>query len=186
VTNANPPNKLAFVDAHAHLYDSRVVPYGIFSRKDAVFEALIGDYRALPRTFLLDDYLRATSSRQVEGIVWHEFISDDTLKEMAWAERLAAGSDVPTAFVGLVDFADPGLPRRLDVYRAVPNLTEVRQHLAWSTRDPLRRLASRSDFMTDSTWLKGLSCLKGTDLRCGLEVFAPQLAQLLAVMLTNS
>ena len=72
VTIADPPNKLAFVDAHAHLYDSRVVPYGIFSRRDAVFEALVGDYAALPRTFLLGDYLRATSSRQVEGVVWHE------------------------------------------------------------------------------------------------------------------
>jgi predicted TIM-barrel fold metal-dependent hydrolase len=182
VTIADPPNKLAFVDAHAHLYDSRVVPYGIFSRRDAVFEALVGDYAALPRTFLLDDYLRATSSRQVEGVVWHEFISDDTLKEMAWAERLAVASDVPMALVGLVDFADPDLPRRLDVYRAVPNLTAVRQHLGWNERDPLRRMASRGDFMTDPTWLKGLDSLKGQELRCGLEVFAPQLAQVLAVV----
>ena len=182
MTIADPPNKLAFVDAHAHLYDSRVVPYGIFSRRDGVFEALVGDYAELPRTFLLDDYLRATSSRQVEGLVWHEFISDDTLKEMAWAERLAVASDVPMALVGLVDFADPDLPRRLDVYRAAPNLTAVRQHLAWNERDPLRRMASRGDFMTDPAWLKGLDTLKGQELRCGLEVFAPQLAQVLAVV----
>ena len=89
MTTANPSNRLAFVDAHTHLYDSRVVPYGIFSRIDPVFEALVGDYTALPRIFLLDDYLRATSSRKAVGIVWHEFISDDTLKEMAWSERLA-------------------------------------------------------------------------------------------------
>jgi predicted TIM-barrel fold metal-dependent hydrolase len=36
--------------------------------------------------------------------------------------------------------------------------------------------------MTDPAWLKGLNNLKGTDLRCGLEVFAPQLAQVLAVV----
>jgi hypothetical protein len=63
-------------------------------------------------------------------------------------------SDVAMALVGLVDFADPDLPRRLDVYRAVPNLTAVRQHLGWNEHDPLRRMASRRDFMTDPKWLK--------------------------------
>jgi predicted TIM-barrel fold metal-dependent hydrolase len=182
MTIADPPDKPAFVDAHAHLYDSRVVPYEIFSRRDPSFEALVGDYAALPRTFLLRDYLQASSSRKVQGIVWHEFISENASEEMAWAERLGADSNVPMALVGLVDFADPGLARRLDVYRAVPNLTAVRQHLGWNERDSLRRMASRGDFMTDPGWLKGLNSLKGQDLRCGLEVFAPQLAQVLAVV----
>src|SRR5262249_41685639 len=146
------PHRLAFVDAHVHLYDSRVVPYAIFARRDAVFEALVGDYAALPRTFLLDDYLRATASRRPAGLIWHEFISDDALGEMAWAERLAAASSVPMALVGLVDFADPNLARRLDAYRALPHLTAVRQHLGWNARDPLRRMAPRPDFMTDPSW----------------------------------
>jgi hypothetical protein len=65
---------------------------------------------------------RATSSRKVEGIVLHEFISEDPLKEMIWAEKLAAASGVPMALVGLADFADPGLSHHLDVYRAIPVL----------------------------------------------------------------
>lgn len=105
----SPRKKQAVVDAHAHLYDGRALRYDIFERRDAVFEALVGDYAALPRTYLLDDYLRAARSRTVQGIVWHEFISADAEKEMAWAARLAAASDVPMALVGLVDFAAPGL-----------------------------------------------------------------------------
>jgi predicted TIM-barrel fold metal-dependent hydrolase len=175
-------DKLAFVDAHAHLYDSRALRYGIFDRKDAGFEALVGDYSALPRTYLLDDYLKATESRKVEGIIWHEFISDDPLKEIAWAEKLAAASEVPMALVGLVDFADPDLPRRLDIYGSIPNLTAVRQHLGWDERNPLRRMASRPDFMTDPAWLRGLDRLKRQNLQCGLEVFAPQLARLLTIV----
>jgi predicted TIM-barrel fold metal-dependent hydrolase len=182
MTTASLPNGRAFVDSHAHLYDGRVIRYGIFERNDPNFEALVGDYSALPRSYLLDDYLHATLSRKVEGIVWHEFISDDPLKEMAWAEELVAASDVPMALVGLVDFADPGLPQRLDVYRSIPNLTAVRQHLGWDERNPLRRMASRPDFMTDLAWLKGLGRFAGQNLRCGLEVFAPQLPQLLAVV----
>jgi predicted TIM-barrel fold metal-dependent hydrolase len=180
MTNASPSN--AFVDAHAHLYNSLVIRHGIFERKDPIFEALVGDYSALPRTYLLDDYLRATTSRKVEGIVWHEFITEEPLKEIAWAEKMAAASAVPMALVGLVDFADPGLPQRLEVYRPLPNLTAVRQHLGWDERNPLRCIACRSDFMTDPAWLKGLDRLGGENLRCGLEVFAPQLPELLTVV----
>jgi predicted TIM-barrel fold metal-dependent hydrolase len=185
MTSSHSRTRPAFVDAHAHLYDSRHIRYGIFERKDPIFEALVGNYSALPRTYLVDDYLRATSSRKVEGVVWHEFIAEDPLKEMAWAEKLAAASDVPMALVGPVDFADPGLPHRLDVYHAIPNLTAVRQHLGWDGRNSLRRMAARPDFMTDPAWLKGLDSLRGQNLRCGLEVFAPQLPQLLAVVRTH-
>ena len=170
------------VDAHAHLYDSRFVRYGVFERKDPIFEALVGDYAALPRAYLLEDYLQATCSRKVEGIVWHEFIAEDPLEELQWAEKLASRSDVPIALVGLVDFAEPGLAHRLDLYGSIPKLTAVRQHLGWDSRDPLRRMAARPDFMSDGAWLAGLEQLKGRDLRCGLEVFSSQLEQLLEVV----
>jgi predicted TIM-barrel fold metal-dependent hydrolase len=39
--------------------------------------------------------------------------------------------------------------------------------------------------VTDPAWLKGLGNLKRQNLRCGLEVFAPQLPQLLAVVRTH-
>ncbi len=182
MTISHSPGKLAFVDAHAHLYDSGAIRYGIFDHKDPAFEALVGSYSALPRAYLLDTYIQATSSRKVEGIIWHEFISEDPLKEIAWAEKLAGASEVPMALVGLVDFADPVLPDRLDIYGTIPNLTAVRQHLGWDEHNPLRRMASRPDFMTDPAWLKGLGTLKSQNLRCGLEVFAPQLAQLLAIV----
>jgi predicted TIM-barrel fold metal-dependent hydrolase len=182
MTVPHSPSRAAFVDAHAHLYDSRVIRYAIFERNDPTFEALVGNYSALPRSYLVEEYLRATRSRKVEGIVWHEFISEDPLKEMAWAEKLAAASDVPMALVGLVDLADPGLASRLEVYQAIPNLTAVRQHLGWDVHNPLRSMSSRPDLMTDPAWLRGLDSLTGQNLRCGLEVFAPQLPQLLAVV----
>lgn len=48
MTNSPSPSRAAFVDAHAHLYDSRVISYGIFERKDPIFEALVGDYSISP------------------------------------------------------------------------------------------------------------------------------------------
>ena len=34
-----------------HLYDSRAVRYGVFEHRDPTFEALVGDYSGLPRTY---------------------------------------------------------------------------------------------------------------------------------------
>jgi predicted TIM-barrel fold metal-dependent hydrolase len=170
------------VDAHAHLYDARVNRHGIFQRRDPGFEAFVGDYAALPRWFLPDDYRAAAGSRDIAGIIWHEFISDDPVREVAWAQQVADASDLPMALVGLVDFADPGLPERLDTYHAFPNLTAVRQHLGWDADNPLRRFAARPDLLSDPRWLAGLARLEGTSLRCGLEVFAPQLRDVLAVV----
>src|SRR5262245_31744715 len=63
MTTPSFTRRTAIIDAHAHLYDGGANRYGIFATKDPAFEAFVGDYSALPRTYLLDDYLRATSSR---------------------------------------------------------------------------------------------------------------------------
>jgi predicted TIM-barrel fold metal-dependent hydrolase len=47
---------------------------------------------------------------------------------------------------------------------------------------PLRRFAARPDLLTDPAWRAGLSCLRGWDVACGLEVFAHQLPELLDVV----
>jgi predicted TIM-barrel fold metal-dependent hydrolase len=182
MTVASSIGVTAIVDAHVHLYDNRANRYGIFEREDPGFEAFVGDYSALPRTYPIDDYLHATSSRKIDGIIWHEFIAEDPIEEVRWAQQLATSSEVPMALVGLVDFRDPDLPERLDIYRSFSNLTAVRQHLGWDEHNPLRRFAPRADLMKDPDWLRGLERLKGENLRCGLEVFASQLPDLLNVV----
>lgn len=171
-----------FVDAHVHLYDNDAISYGVFRQRDPVFERLVGDYSSLPARFLLDDYLVATKSRNVEALIWHEFISDDPVKELTWAAELASASPVPIGLVGLVDFADAELEQRLDVYNTLPALKGIRQHLGWDKDDLLRRMASRGDYLNDPAWLKGIERLDELNLRCGLEVFGPQLAEIIPVI----
>ena len=74
---------------------------------------------SLPRTYVLDDYLRATRLRDVSGLVWHEFVAEDTLGELTCEQQLAGSAPLPMALVGLVDFAEPGLQRPLEAYREV-------------------------------------------------------------------
>ena len=95
------------VDAHVHLFDHTANRHEFLERRDKTFEALVGDYAALPRTYLIDDYLRDSGSRRVEGIVWHEFLSTDPLGEAHWGQALADASPIPKAVVALVEFGDP-------------------------------------------------------------------------------
>ena len=43
--------QLRIVDAHVHLHDSDVNRHGFLDEKDDVFEALVGDYSALPKKY---------------------------------------------------------------------------------------------------------------------------------------
>ena len=128
---ATTPPPLAIVDAHVHLYDSKANAHGFLDQQDEVYEALVGDYSALPRTYLPDDYLMDTAGCTVEGVVWHEYLSDDALKEVQWGQHLAERSPVPQAMVALVDFLDPRLDERLQAYRSLSRVTAVREHLGW-------------------------------------------------------
>jgi predicted TIM-barrel fold metal-dependent hydrolase len=177
--------KRRIIDAHMHLYDSQENRYGHIEQADAMMEALLGDYSALPRRYMFEDYVADLRDVQIDGIVWHEFIAVDPLREAEWAQRLTERLPVPMAIVELVDFLAPDLETRLDAYAQHANVTAVRQHMGWDARNPLRCMAKRGDLFQHSRWREGVRRLKNCKFRCSLEVFSPQLPELLAVIREN-
>ena len=169
---------LSIFDAHVHLFDCKANTHDFLEREDPTFRTIVGDYSALPRRYLPEDYLKASASCQVEGILWHEFLSADPVGEARWGQRLADASRLRQPLVVLVDFLDPALEERLEAYAALPNVVAVREHLGWDTGNALRRFAKRPDLLTDPTWREGLGALGRHGFKCGLEVFAPQLCDL--------
>jgi predicted TIM-barrel fold metal-dependent hydrolase len=176
------PGKPRIVDAHVHLYDGGENRYEHLERVDAMFEALIGDYSTLPRRYMFEDYLGDESGLEIDGIVWHEFMAADPLREVEWGQRLADTLPIPMAIVGLVDFLAPDLEARLERYDECANVAAVREHLGWDEGNPLRRFAKRGDLLSDPRWQRGLSLLKGDRFKCSLEVFSSQLPELLPVI----
>lgn len=174
--------KRSIIDAHVHLYDHRQNRHEFLERDDPMFQALVGDYSSLPKNYGLHDYLAASPELKLEGLIWTEFLSADPVQEVRWAQRLANTMPVPTALIGLVDFLDPDLERRLQIYADCPNVAGVREHLGWDATNPLRRFAKRPDLLTDTRWLQGLALLARHRFTCSLEVFAPQLPALEAVV----
>lgn len=177
-----PPDPAPRAIVDAHLYDSTVNRHAFLDRPDPTMTALVGDYAALPRRYLLADYLADSRSCRVTGLVAHEYLAADPLAEMRWLQRQADAAAIRVAIVALADFADPGLDARLEAYRDLPAITAVRQHLGWHDTRPDRHFASRPDLLADPAWRRGLARLRPTGWRCGLEVFAPQLACLAQVV----
>ena len=177
--------KRKIVDVHLHLYDHRANRHEFLESDDRMFRALIGDYSSLPRTYLLNDYLADASDVEVEGVVWNEFLSTDPVKEVLWAQNLAEVAPLPVALVGLVDLTSPDLERVLDAYSQRSHLAAVRQHLGWDEQNPLRRFAPRGDLLADPRLLQGLRSLAKHNLKCSLEMFAPQIKDFRAVVEQN-
>jgi predicted TIM-barrel fold metal-dependent hydrolase len=173
---------LRIVDAHVHLYDHQQHHHAFLDQADPGYEAFVGNYDALPRRFLLDDYLAQTRGYRVDAIVWHEFLSDDPCREAAWAQQLADAGGMKHALVARVDFLDPSLEATLEHYESLSHVTAVREHMAWDERQPLRRFARRPDLLRDPSWRKRLRLLDGRRFKCGLEVFASQLGELAEVV----
>jgi predicted TIM-barrel fold metal-dependent hydrolase len=181
----NASKKRRIIDAHLHLYDHKQNRHDFLERVDPMFQALVGDYFALPRRYLLENYLADEPDLEIAGLVWNEFLSSDPLREVLWAQRMADGLQVPMAIVGLVDFLAPDLEARLDAYAQCANVAAVREHLGWDRENPMRRFAKRPDLLTDPHWRLGLKRLAKYRFKCSLEVFSPQLADLLAVVRLN-
>jgi predicted TIM-barrel fold metal-dependent hydrolase len=169
---------LPILDCHQHFYDAGRFHYPVFATRSEGFEALVGDYSALPRIYLPDDYARDTSALNVVGTVWAEFISTDPVGETRWAQDLANTTGRPDGIIALVDFSNPDLPGTLDAYASTNRIHCVRQHLGRHPANPLLRYATAPRLMSDAAWRRGLASLRGRNLICEIEIFAPQLPEL--------
>jgi predicted TIM-barrel fold metal-dependent hydrolase len=169
------------IDCHVHFLDASRFRYPIFSERSAGFEALVGDYSALPRRYLPEDYLADAAGLHIEGTVWAEFMSSMPLEELRWAQSLADASGQPRATIACVDFRAPDLESTLEVYLGMGRVRAVRQHLVWHPTNDLLRFAQAPDLMDDVAWRRGVASLRNHDLACEIEVFATQLADLTSV-----
>ena len=172
---------LPILDCHQHFIDARRLTYPVFAQRSAGFEALVGDYAALPRVYLPQNYARDVAGLNVVATVGAEFIADHAQAELRWLSGLGAAGGHPDALIAPVDFQSPDLAGRLDLWASLGRVRAVRQHLAWHPTNPLLRYASRPDLLAHPDWRRGLARLRGRGLVCELELFSTQPPQLAAV-----
>ncbi len=170
------------IDSHIHFYDYEVNTHTFLNEFDPNYAAFVGDYSALPRIYLPEDYLQESQNYQVDGVIWHEFLSENAIQEVNWASRIARQTELSMAMVAIIDFLDPALPEKLDIYQSISKVTSIREHMVWDDHNPKKRFAKRPDLLRDPNWQKQLKILNQYDFKCGLEVFSPQLLDLMTVV----
>jgi predicted TIM-barrel fold metal-dependent hydrolase len=172
---------IPIIDCHVHFVDANRFRYPIFAQHSAGFEELVGDYSALPRRYLPENYRADACGLQIEQTVFAEFMSDTPLEELRWAQSLAKATGFPNGMVASVDFQAPDIEQKIEAYRSLNGVRAVRQHLAWHPLNELLRFAPVPDLLADSGWRRGLSSLRKYDLACEIEIVATQLADLTSV-----
>jgi predicted TIM-barrel fold metal-dependent hydrolase len=172
---------IPIIDCHVHFIDAGRFRYPIFPERSAGFESLVGDYSALPRRYLPEDYRAQACGLNIGQTVWAEFMSDTPLAELRWAQSLRTATGFPNGMITTVHFQAPDAERKIETYLAVGDVHAVRQHLAWHPVNELLRFAPAADLMGDTGWRRGLSVLRQYEVACEIEIFATQLADFTSV-----
>jgi predicted TIM-barrel fold metal-dependent hydrolase len=166
-------DSLPIVDCHVHFVDVQVHSYPIFQQRSTAFESLVGDYSTLPRRYLPEDYLKEAGRFKVVKTIWAEFMSDDPVGEASWAQALSHENGHPHGLIVQADFQSSEIVRVIDSYGSLPRVRAVRQHLAFQPGS--NQWPARPDVLEDSAWRERIALLRKHDLRCEMEILAPQL-----------
>jgi predicted TIM-barrel fold metal-dependent hydrolase len=97
------------IDCHVHFIDASRFCYPIFRQRSAGFEALVGDYSALPCRYLPADYLADAGGLQIEGTVCAEFIVECSARRTTLGAIFGRYGCQPTGMIVCVDFRAPVL-----------------------------------------------------------------------------
>jgi predicted TIM-barrel fold metal-dependent hydrolase len=116
------------IDSNMHVWDQRVNPVFWLTDRTLVRD-VIGNYDSLPDTYTLADYLEATASFDVRGVVWSDPGAADPVAAAEWVAAQDTDGRL-TGLVGLADPADPGFESIVRALRANPLVSSVRIRVA--------------------------------------------------------
>ena len=141
------------VDAHHHLWDLDRAGYAWLREPgDPATTAWIGDYRAIRRSYLVDEYSREANLCGIVKSVHVEASrgTQDAVDETRWLQGIAQGNGFPQAIVFSADLSASDIGARLDEHRGSPKARGVRN--------------VRMGGFADSAFLSGFAALAERDL----------------------
>jgi predicted TIM-barrel fold metal-dependent hydrolase len=175
---------MPIADAHHHLWDLSRGRYP-WLQDDYDAEAFfLGDYTALCRDFLPQDYRAASRGCNVVATVHIEAERDraEQVAETAWLHEVHAQHGFPNAVVAHAWFDRPESEERLLEQSRFPLVRGIRSKPV-TGRTPADRVDGLLGTMQDDAWLRGFALLKELGLSWDLRVPAwhlPQAAEVAA------
>ena len=171
-------NNIPIVDAHHHLWDleNEQTKYSWLMVKEG--EAFFGDYGAIRKSYLLENYLDDAKNQNLIKSVHVQAEHDDDLpvNETKWLQQLSDShkTNLPNAIVAFADFSKNNVIDILDQHQEYKNTRGIRQILSYNKDEPKYSHASE-DFMKNSTWVNNFKNLRNRELSFDIQIYPHQM-----------
>lgn len=171
-------DNIQIVDAHHHLWDlnNEHTKYSWLMVKEG--EAFFGDYAAIRKSYLLEDYLEDSKNQNIIKSVHVQAEHDDDkpVNETAWLQNLADthSSKLPSAIVTYADFSKNNISEVLDAHQEYKNTRGIRQILSYNKEEPKYSHASE-DFMKNSVWIENFKNIRNRNLSFDIQIYKHQM-----------
>jgi predicted TIM-barrel fold metal-dependent hydrolase len=147
-----------FIDTHIHLWDLSHLTYSFLLEPDPAETAVLGDYSAIRKNYLIEDYLadirglKVAKAVHVQAALGHP----RPVEETTWLQDIAARTGFPHAIIGFCDL------RRNDVDEI---LVAHQQHANFRGI----RMLGTSGMLEDETFQRGFARVAAHGLIYDLE-----------------
>lgn len=169
---------LPIIDAHHHLWDLENSYYPWLS--DGVKPSAFGDYTAINKSYVLDDFLDDAKNQNLIKSVHLDVGYDprDPAGETRWLQGIADKRGFPHGIVGYADLSNPDVGELLDQHMQYANFRGVRQSMNYHA-DPAKTYQSRPEISRTAEWRRGFKELARRGLSFDLQLYYPQMGEFL-------
>ena len=179
-------DNIKIVDAHHHLWDLNNADTKYSWLMVTEGEAFFGDYAAIRKSYLIEDYLEDAKNQNIIKSVHVQAEHDDDkpVNETAWLQNLADthSSNLPNAIVAFADFSKNNVSEILDAHQEYKNTRGIRQILSYNKDEPKYSHATE-DFMKNSSWVENFKHIRNRNLSFDIQIYKHQMED--AVNLAN-
>jgi predicted TIM-barrel fold metal-dependent hydrolase len=168
------PRDIEKIDPHHHLWDLDQNYYPWLS--DRIEPKMYGDYSAMRRNYLIDDYLADSGPHNIVKSVHVQANWDpsDPVGETRWCQGVADVHGFPHGIVAHADLAGDDVAEVLEAHSRHANLRGIRMILG-HTADPRQDAAGGHDLLSDPAWRRGFALLERFNLSFDFQIFPAQM-----------
>ncbi len=163
-------DKLPLIDPHFHLWDLDHNYYPWLS--DGVKPSAFGDYAAINKTYLIEDYLADAKNQNLVKAVHLDVGYDpaDPVGETRWLQGVADIHGFPHGIVGYADLRKADVGTLLDGHMQYRNFRGIRQSMNYH-EDPAKTYLTEPEVSRTPEWRRGFKELARRGLSFDLQLY---------------
>lgn len=171
-------DQFPIIDPHFHLWDLDNNYYPWLS--DGVKPSAFGDYTAINKTYLIEDFLADARNQNLVKAVHLDVGYDpkDPAGETRWLQAVADKHGFPHGIVGYADLRKDDVGDLLDQHMQYANFRGIRQSMNFHT-DPAKTYRTEAEVSRTPEWRRGFRELARRGLSFDLQLYYWQMEEFL-------